>query len=102
MRILKDWLRFVFPSRRLLPTADDVRKTQELYSHVFSTPAGRELIELWIEQIMFANPRSTDANECIRYAAQCAFVEDIVKALDKAENPSKYEQQNIGFLRRIA
>lgn len=89
--MIRDWLRTMFPQRRLTPSEGDIRGAQELYRQVFGSQAGRELIEFWIEQIVFSNPRSTDPNECIRYAAQCAFVEDIVKALDKADHPQKYQ-----------
>jgi hypothetical protein len=78
----------------MFPTQADVLQAQGLYRAVFATQQGRELIELWIEQIMFANPRSTDPNECIAFAVKCAFIEDIVKALDKAENPGKYQDMD--------
>lgn len=97
MNLLKQWLATAFPTRRVMPAESDVRGFQALYTQVFSNPAGRELIELWVEQIMFTNPRTTDPNECIRFAAQCAFVEDIVKAIDRAENPAKYQP-----VRRVA
>ena len=75
-----------------MPTPTDVRAAQDLYNEVFSSPQGRELIELWIETVVLANPRSTDPNECIAFTAKCAFIEDIVKALDKANNPAKYAE----------
>lgn len=92
MTLIRQWLATMFPKRRLMPAPTDIRQAQELYRNVFNTQPGRELIELWIETVMFTNPRVTDANECIAYAVKCAFIEDIVKALDKATYPNKYEQ----------
>lgn len=91
MNLIPNWLANAWPSRRLMPTEADVRDLQQLQVQVFGTPAGQELIHHWIESVVFANPRTTDPNECIKYAAQCAFVEDIIKALDRAENPAKYQ-----------
>lgn len=107
MTTIRQWLLTIFPKRRLMPSDVDLKDAEQLYYRVFGTPAGREMIELWIEQIMFNNPRTTDASECITFAVKCAFVEDIVKALDRAENPGKYERmaQAPGFKfepRRVA
>lgn len=91
--MIRDWLTRMFPKHRLTPSPGDVRGIQELYKQVFSGPAGRELIELWIETIVFANPRTTDPNECIAFTTKCAFIEDMIKALDEAQDPAKYQGQ---------
>lgn len=92
MNIIKQWLKTAFPRNRLLPDANDVARTQQLYASTFNTASGHELLELWIEEVVFTNPRSTDPNECIAYAVKCAVIEDIVKAVDKANNPGKYPE----------
>lgn len=93
MNFLKSWFKQPWPKRRMMPSGDDIEHLQALYAHVFNTPAGNELLELWLETVVLENPRSTDANECIAFAAKCAFVEDVIKAVDRANNPSKYQVQ---------
>lgn len=91
MNFINQWLKTMFPPHRLTPTQRDVKNAQSLYGRVFSTLDGRALLELWLEQIMFNNPRTTEAGPCIKFTNDCAFIEDIVKAVDRAENPGKYE-----------
>lgn len=93
--MIKQWLANMFPRWRIAPTEDDVKKMQTLQRQVFDTPQGRELLEHWLENIVLANPRTTDPNECIAFTAKCAFVEDVIKATDRARDPQKYEEDSV-------
>ena len=102
MNFLKSWLAQAWPKRRLAPDANDAAHLQALYGHVFNTPSGHELLEMWLETVVLDNPRSTDANECIAYTAKCAFVEDVIRNVDRANNPAKYQAQVMTQQRRVA
>lgn len=97
MNFFKSWLKAMWPPHRVTPTASDVARMRTLYGAVFNTPAGNELLEFWLETVVLANPRSTDANECIAYTTKCAFVEDIIKAVDRVNNPAKYQEPVANF-----
>ena len=94
MSFFRLWLSRMFPRWRVFPSVRDVEDEQALFRNVFDNDAGHALLEFYLEKIVIeGNPRSGDSGACIAYAAQCAMVADLIRALDKAKNPKKWEPE---------
>jgi hypothetical protein len=103
MKIFRRWLINMFHREWLNPTPQDVKAQQDIHYRVFGSTAGQDLIEFWIETVLLNNPRTSDPNECVQWTSRCAFVEDTIRALDRAQNADKYKQAQVQFnTRKVA
>ena len=85
MNFIESWWRNKFQKR------DDAR-IRQLGMSTFNTVSGQELLQAYMDEILMCPPNSTDPYVICDWKARCSMVTDIIKALDAANDPAKYQQ----------
>ncbi len=62
----------------------------EDYRAAFATPAGRRVLQHWMDQVYCSIYEGKDVQELWMHNGRRAFVQEILEAIDLAEQPQKY------------
>ena len=85
MNFIESWWRNKFQKR-------DQSRIEYLGSATFNTVPGQELLQAWMDITLMHPPLSNDQCAIYKWLGKVEMITDIIKALDAANDPAKYQQ----------